>query len=343
MQFLKDRVGELELQLEDLWLVRECEELIDSTFRDIVTPRPDVSGNLATIIILSRGRCGLSLCITRYLVGMATTDLLVLITAVILHRISMLYFPVLFLQTTPICSVRIALIFAARDSSGWLTVAFTIDRFIAICCPKLKSNYCTENTAAVIIGIMCALSLVKNIPLYFAMEPLYIMNDVPWFCNFKPSFYSDIFWTAFSWIDHILNPCIPFLLMLLLNVLTVRYILAASRARRRLRVQKERDKVRDPEMESRKKSIVLLFTISGSFFLLWATRVVNFLSVRFTKTNYSTGSYPSNPRFILQETGVMLHLLSCCTNTCIYACTQRKFREEFKNGFNYLLHLIIRK
>ncbi|XP_069755509.1 probable G-protein coupled receptor 139 [Narcine bancroftii] len=302
-----------------------------------------VPGNLVTIIILSRGRCGLSLCITRYLVGMAATDLLLLIMAVILHRISMLYFPVLFLQTTPICSVRIGLIFAARDSSVWLTVAFTIDRFVAICFQKFKSNYCTEKTAAVVIGIVCALSLLKNIPLYLAIEPLYIMNDVPWFCNFKASFYSNVFWTAFNWIDHILNPCIPFLLMLLLNSLTVRYILVVSRARRRLRIQTIRQKQRDPEMESRKNSIVLLFTISGSFFLLWATRVVNFLSVRFTKTNYSTGSNPSNPKFILQETGVMLQLFSCCTNTCIYACTQRKFREEFKNGFKYLFHLIIRK
>lgn len=300
-------------------------------------------GNIVTIIILSRGRCGLTRCITRYLVGMAATDLLVLIMAVILHRISMLYFPVLFLQTTPVCSLRIALIFATRDSSVWLTVAFTFDRFVAICSQKLKTKYCTEKTAAVVIGVVCVLSFVKNIPMYFVIEPLYIINNVPWYCNFRLSFYSNTLWTIFNWIDHALNPCAPFVVMLLLNALTVRYILVASRARKRVRGQSHGEKERDPEMESRRKSIVLLFTISGSFLVLWTTRVVNFLLVRFTKSNYSTGSNPNNPRFILQEAGVMLQLLSCCTNTCIYAGTQRKFREEFKNGVKYLLNLIIRK
>ncbi|XP_072125803.1 probable G-protein coupled receptor 139 [Mobula birostris] len=301
------------------------------------------SGNLVTIVILSRGRCGLSRCISRYLVGMAVTDLLVLITAVILHRISMLYFPVLFLQATPVCRFRIALIFATRDSSVWLTVAFTFDRFVAICWQKLKTKYCTESTAAIVIGVFCALSFVKNIPMYFATEPLYIIDNVPWFCNFRSIFYSSVLWTAFNWIDHILNPCAPFVLMLLLNALTVRHILAASRARKRLRGHSNGEKKKDSEMESRRKSIVLLFTISGSFIVLWATRVVNFLFVRFTNSNYSTGSSRSNPRFILQETGVMLQLLSCCTNTCIYAGTQRKFRDEFKNGFKHLLNLIIGK
>ncbi|XP_072125802.1 probable G-protein coupled receptor 139 [Mobula birostris] len=302
-----------------------------------------VQGNLVTIVILSRGRCGPSRCITRYLVGMAVTDLLVLITAVILHRVCRLYFPVLFLQATPVCRLRIALVSATKDSSVWLTVAFTFDRFVAICWQKLKTKYCTETTAAIVIGMVSVLSFVKNIPMYFAIEPLYIVNNVQWFCNFRLSFYYNILWTVFNCIDYILNPCVPFILMLLLSVLTVRHILAASRARKRLRVHSNGEKQKDSEMESRRKSIVLLFTISGSFIVLWATRVVNFLFVQFTNSNYSTGSSPSNPRFILQETGVMLLLLSCCTNTCIYAGTQRKFRDEFKNGFKYLLNLIIGK
>ncbi|XP_067869019.1 probable G-protein coupled receptor 139 [Heterodontus francisci] len=301
-----------------------------------------VPGNLVTIVILSRGRCGLSRCITRYLVGMAVTDLLVIITAVILNRISVIYFPVLFLSTTPVCSLKIALIYIARDSSVWLTVAFTVDRFVAICCQNLKIKYCTKKTAAVVIGTVCGVSCVKNFPWYFVYEPLYIINGVPWYCNIKLSFYSEILWTAFDWIDRILNPCAPFLLMVALNTLTVRNILAANKSRRRLQARNIRENQSDSEMESRRKSIILLFTISGSFILLWMTYVVNFLHVRFTNSNYSTGSTLSNPRFILQESGNMLQLLSCCTNTCIYAGTQSKFREEFKNGLKYPLNLIIK-
>ncbi|XP_062915850.1 probable G-protein coupled receptor 139 [Mobula hypostoma] len=293
--------------------------------------------NLTTIVILSRGRCGLSRCITRYLVGMAVTDLLVLIIAVILNRMSVIYLPVFFHSITPVCSLKIALIYAARDSSVWLTVAFTFDRFVAICCQNWKTKHRTERMARMVIAAVCAVSCVKNIPWYFVYEPLYIIDGDPWFCNIKSSFYSELFWAAFDWIDRILNPCAPFLVMLLLNALTVRNILVANRARRRLRVQNTGDRQNDPEMESRRKSIVLLFTISGSFLVLWTLYVVHFFHVRFTINSYSTDSNLNDPWFILQETGNMSQLLSCCTNTCIYAGTQTKFREEFINGLKYPL------
>ncbi|GCC38226.1 hypothetical protein chiPu_0016738 [Chiloscyllium punctatum] len=294
--------------------------------------------NLVTILILTRGRCGLSKCITRYLMSMAVTDLLVIITAVILNRIPGIYFPGSFLSITPICSVSIALIYAARFSSVWLTVTFTFDRFVAICCQKLKTKYCTEKTAAVVIGSVCALGSVVNIPWYFIHEPIYTMDNVPWYCQLKNIRYTSPAWTAFDWIDHLLTPCLPFLMIVLLNALTVRYILVTSRARRRFCFQSNEENHNDPEMESRRKSIILLFTISGSFILLWLTYVIQFLYERFTN-DYKVQGF-SDPKFILIESANMLQLLSCCTNTFIYAVTQTKFRDQLMTLLKYPVHSI---
>ncbi|XP_067910385.1 probable G-protein coupled receptor 139 [Heterodontus francisci] len=299
-----------------------------------------VPANLVAIVILSRGRCGLSRCITQYLVSMAVTDLLVVITAVVLNRIRGIYFPISFLTITPGCSMSAVITYASRDSSVWLTVAFTFDRCVAICYLKLKRKYCNKKTAAVVIETVCALSCVKNIPCYFMYEPLYIMNNVPWFCSIKPIFYTSPHWAAFDWLDRILTPCVPFVLILLLNALTVRHIIAVSRIRRRLRIQSNGENQSDTEMEGRRKSIILLLSISGSFILLWMTYVINLLYVRFTNGNYFAGSNYTDPRFILQESGYMLQLFSCCTNTCIYAATQGKFRDELKNAVKYPLTLI---
>ncbi|XP_038644577.1 probable G-protein coupled receptor 139 [Scyliorhinus canicula] len=297
--------------------------------------------NLVAIVVLSRGRCGLSKCITRYLVSMAVTDLLVVLTAVIFNRIIGIYFPVSFMSLTPACTLSTVIIYAATESSVWLTVAFTFDRYIAICSQKLKTNYCTEKIAAVVIGTVCLLSCFKSIPSYFIYEPLYIMNNVPWLCNIKSSFYTSLAWTAYDWFARVLNPGLPFLLILLFNALTVRHILAASRSRRRLRANSSGENQSDPEMLNRRKSIVLLFAISGSFILLWMTYVVDFLYVKITNESYFGGSNFNDPRFIRQESGNMLQLLSCCTNTCIYAVTQRKFREELRNAAKYLGNLIV--
>ncbi|XP_032890443.1 probable G-protein coupled receptor 139 [Amblyraja radiata] len=262
---------------------------------------------------------------------MAVMDFLVIVAAVILSRLPALYFPVSLLSTTPGCSLVIAFSWFSKDTSAWLTVAFTFDRFIAICCPHLKVRYCTEKIATVVIGTVCVLYCVKNVPFFFTYEPAYVLDNIPWYCSIKDVYYTSLAWKIYDWLLYMVNPCVPFVLILLLNVFTVRHILAASGARKRLRAQSHGDKQNDPEMESRRKSIIILFAISGSFLLLRFTNVVNFVMVQFLIKNYANNSNSTNPMFILQESGYMMELLSSCTNTCIYAGTQAKFREQLKN------------
>ncbi|XP_067870145.1 probable G-protein coupled receptor 139 [Heterodontus francisci] len=296
--------------------------------------------NLAVIVILCRRRCGLSSCITYYLTSMAVTDLLVMITTVILNRIVGIYFPGSFMFITPVCSLRIALNYAIIDCSVWVTVAFTFDRFMAICCQKLKIKYCTEKTAARVIGTVCTLSCLINTFRYFQFEPVYIINNVSWFCSIKLIFYTSPAWAAYDWIHQILTPCLPFILILLFNALTVRDILVASKARKRLTVNNNGENRSDPEMEKRRNSMVLLLCISGSFILLYLLLLINFLYVRIAKFNYFSGSNFDQSNFILDQSGYMLQLLSSSINPFIYAGTQRKFREELKNGVKYPLSLI---
>ncbi|XP_072884119.1 probable G-protein coupled receptor 139 [Hemitrygon akajei] len=293
--------------------------------------------NIVAIVIISRGKCGLSRCISQYLVSMAATDLLVIFTAVILNRIPAIYFPGSFLSTTPVCSFSAALIYAARDSSVWLTVMFTFDRYVAICWQKLKAKYCAQRTAVIIVSVVCTLGCVINIPWYFVYEPIYVIDNVPWYCKRKDVFSSFPLWKIFDWTDRALTPCLPFLLILSLNALTVRHILVTSRARRRLRSCPSGERQSDPEMESRRKSIVLLFAISSCFILLWMPYVVNFLVVQF-QVDYTINGY-SDPRYILMESGNLFQMLSCCTNTFIYAVTQNKFRKELKVLMKFPLNI----
>ncbi|XP_078277484.1 putative G-protein coupled receptor 139 [Rhinoraja longicauda] len=294
--------------------------------------------NLVAIVILSRGKCVLSTCTTRYLVAMATADLLVLITEVILYRIRHHYFPWSFLSITPVCSVNIVLMSAATDCSVWFTVTFTFDRFAAICCQNLKTRYCTGKTAAAVLVTTGVLLCLKNIPRCFMYESGYIINNVPWFCDTMDSYYTHPGWVAFDWFDTVLTPLLPFAVILLLNALTVRHILVASRVRQGLRGESKGEKRSDPEMESRRRSVVLLFTISGSFILLWLTLVVDFVYYQITGTAASR----NDSEWILHLGGYLLRNLSCCTNTFIYAVTQSKFREQVKSALKYPLTSLFR-
>ncbi|XP_067835410.1 probable G-protein coupled receptor 139 [Heptranchias perlo] len=291
-----------------------------------------VTVNILTMIILSRGKCGLSKCVTRYLVAMATADLLVVITDLMLRQIPIRYQGQFeFLWSIHVCNIHAVLLFAAADCSVWFTVTFTFDRFVAICCEKLKTKYCTEKTAAVVLGTVTVLGCLKNTTWYFMFIGRYRLYNNPWFCGVTISVLYSRAWSVIELLHNILTPCVPFVLILLLNALTVRHILMASRARMRLRGHSSEESPRDPEMESRRKSIILLFVISGNFILLWVLFMVFSISNRMWYLGYESVLLP----LFIQELGFMLQLLSCCTNTCIYVVTQTKFRKQLKNILKY--------
>uniref|UniRef100_A0A4W3JCA9 G-protein coupled receptors family 1 profile domain-containing protein n=1 Tax=Callorhinchus milii TaxID=7868 RepID=A0A4W3JCA9_CALMI len=288
--------------------------------------------NLLAILIFSRGNCGLSKGVTVYLVAMAAADLMVIITDVILNRINNLYFPVGFLFYTPVCCFRVVLIATATKSSAWFTVVFTFDRFVAICCQNIKITYCTAKTAYFVIAVVTVLNCIQCIPYYFLFSPMTIIKNVQFYCTLKPTYYTLPIWGVFMWFNRVFTPIFVFLSIFLFNALTIRHILTASRVpRRRLRGHITGDRNRgesdsDPEMRNRRKSIVLLFAVSNSFILLWMTYVLFYIYWRFSKSYFQNG--PLDPFYIIWQTGYMLQLLSSCTNTCIYAVSQTKFREE---------------
>ncbi|XP_067837866.1 probable G-protein coupled receptor 139 [Heptranchias perlo] len=319
--------------------VVNSEEDSDRFEDDIVRLVKWYTFNLMTIIVLSRGKCGLSKCVTRYLVAMAAADLLVIITDLISRQIPITYrSEFTFLYHFDVCNIHAVLLYAVTDCSVWFTVTFTFDRFVAICSQKLKTKYCTEKTAAVVLGTVPVLFCLKNIFWYFFYYGDYILSNSPWFCGVTSDALFSQMWTGIEFFHYLLTPVVPFVLILLLNTLTVRHILVANRARRRLRGHSNRESASDPEMENRRNSIILLFVISGNFILLWALFLVFVVSERMFLMGYSSVYLPT----FVQEMGFMLQLLSCCTNTCIYAITQTKFREQLKNVVKYPFIVIVR-
>ncbi|XP_062898546.1 probable G-protein coupled receptor 139 [Mobula hypostoma] len=313
-----------------------AEQMLDKYYRVekifyVIIAAIGVLVNLLAIVILSRGTCGLSNCTARYLVAMAAADLLVIVTEVILFQISYHYFPISFLDITPVCSVIAVLRFTATDCSVWFTVAFTFDRFVAICCPKLKTKYCTGKTAAVVLTATGILFFLKNVPRYFTREPREIIDKMPFFCVLMHSYFTDPGWVGYDWSDAILTPLLPFAVILLLNALTVKHILVANIVRKGLLGPSKGANQCDPELKNRTKSVILLFTISGSFILLWLTLVLEFVYYQVT----GTGAGRNVSEIIFSDVGYLLRNFSCCTNTFIYAVTQSKFREEVRSAVKF--------
>ncbi|XP_067882421.1 probable G-protein coupled receptor 139 [Heterodontus francisci] len=264
---------------------------------------------------------------------MATADLLFIITEVILFRIGYYHSLRCFLHITPVCSVIIVLSRTATECSVWFTVTFSFDRFVAICCQKLKTKYCNEKTAGVVLVTTCILLCLENVPYYFVFEHGDIIDNVPLGCYLITAYFTEPRWVGFDRFDKILIPLLPFTLILFLNALTVRHIFVASRVRKGLRGERKGENCSDPEMESRRKSVILLFSISGSFILLWLVYVVQFLYYNITgrvPTDYSDSEH------IFRRAGLMLRTLNCCTKTFIYGATQSNVTNPFSSFSNCL-------
>uniref|UniRef100_UPI00398ED39B probable G-protein coupled receptor 139 n=1 Tax=Pristiophorus japonicus TaxID=55135 RepID=UPI00398ED39B len=270
---------------------------------------------------------------------MAAADRQVVILDLILRQIPVRYSSQFhFVMSIPVCNIHAVLLYAATDCSVWFTVTFTFHRFVAICCQKLKTKYCTERTAAVVLETVTVLSCLKDIFWYFMLTGKYYLDNDPWFCYRRDGVVGSTVWAIIELLHYILTPFVPFVLILLLNAPTVRHILVASRARRRLRGPSHGGGPRDPEMESRRKSVILLFVISGNFILFWSTYVVYSICNRLWYIGFNAVSLP----LCVQELGFMLQPLSCCTNTCIYAVIQTKFREQLKNVMKYPFNVIVK-
>ncbi|XP_059816711.1 probable G-protein coupled receptor 139 [Hypanus sabinus] len=295
--------------------------------------------NIVANAILSRGKCGLSRGITRYLVAMAVADLAVVIIEVGYFQIVDAYRAYWLLLPPPFCLVHYVFFYVSLDCSVWLTVAFTFDRFVAICWSTIQTKYCTPKIAGLVISTICVTFCLKNVPYYFLHREIGIgVWGGKWLtCTSKGSLHLDPKFEWFSWVDRLLNPLLPFFLILFLNILTVRQILASSRVRGGLRGQRTGKNEQDPEMKSRRQSIVLLFTLSASFLICWATTTLVFILLRCLYTDLETYIR----LFMAQRAGAVIQLFSCCTNTFIYGVTQTKFREQLKIAALSAVHILV--
>ncbi|XP_043542751.1 uncharacterized protein LOC122548289 isoform X2 [Chiloscyllium plagiosum] len=177
---------------------------------------------------------------------MTTSDLLFIVVYIILRRFQLYYYPPCFLQITPVCTVLYVLSRLSIDCSAWFTVAFSFDRFVAICFHEMKTKYCTGKTATRVLATICIFFCLKNIPNSFVYKPGKMVNNVPRYCYFRPGYFNDPRWTSFKYFQTFLTPLFPFIFILFINILTVRHIFEAIKVRKELRGQRKTEN--DPEI-----------------------------------------------------------------------------------------------
>jgi hypothetical protein len=125
-------------------------------------------GNFLTIIVLTRPTMHSSTNI--FLTGLAIWDMMVLFSTlflITLPELSETYsgevLPYVVVYVYPIALI-------AQTSTVWITVSFTVERYIAVCHPLRAARMCTPARARVVIIAVSICALVFNISRWFEYE-----------------------------------------------------------------------------------------------------------------------------------------------------------------------------
>ena len=289
-------------------------------------------GNTVNVAVLTRPSMKSST--NRYLTALAVYDMLylILVSALSLSHyetIASSYFYAWFNQLivrplTDTCS----------NTGVWLTLTFTVERYIGVCHPLKGKVWCTPRRAQIIISAVCLAAAAITFPEFFERTVVIKLDDVTnddviRFDVTRTEFGSSASYTfGYTYANQALFTFIPLVLLVFFNGLLIRQVVTSNKDRIKMTCVNEERQSRDQQ-----RITVMLISVVIVFLLCQLPQSVqNLYRVYKTVTHSLTPSI----RDILRITGNVFNLLviiNCSTNFVLYSSFSSKFRSTFAKIF----------
>lgn len=290
-------------------------------------------GNLFSFIILFKN-LGKASTYT-YLCALALLDLLVLYVGLL--RIWIGQFITDVLDTSNIlCKTGTFFGYVCSDTSVWLIVAVTIERFIAVMFPLKAPRLCSRRNAHIaIVGLILTFVAVNSHFLWSVEIHHYSFNrTVISKCHAKAVF-GYLVEDVWPWIDAGIYSFVPFLIIIISNIFIIKNIISAKHTRSILR-QKSSISTRKGTInsnrtrgESSKKITLMLLSVSFTFLI--STLPMNLVLIY---TSFADDVEEDDVSFVrrklLKTIAEMLMYVNHTVNFFLYCMTGKKFRDQFK-------------
>ncbi|UYV62115.1 hypothetical protein LAZ67_1007859 [Cordylochernes scorpioides] len=221
-----------------------------------------VAGNAVTIVVLTRRRMRSST--HTYLAALAFFDLLYLVLTFLL---SLAHYPqftecVTYLRMMP---VLIMLADGASNSSVWLTVSFTLERYVAVSHPIRGKLLCTESRARKVVlavGITC-FAITLPTPFEWTVEE-YVdptTNQTKVISTFSELGRNPVYRTVYYWLTVVVFIFIPCMLLAVFNAFLVRSVHVSTSRRRTMTRCKDDSSRQENRVTVMLICVVLLFLV----------------------------------------------------------------------------------
>ena len=274
-----------------------------------------VIGNILTIAVLRRRKFqGTTTAV--YLPLLAAADTAALIFGIIPEWLDYCEI-VVFKELHPwTCKFEKFLFYTSGDTAIWILVAFTFDRFIAVCFPFHKRAVCQPRRASIICGVIFALAVVKNLHVFWTRGPQYDEDGELYKVCGRPEPYTRFEVYVRPWIAFAVVMAVPFLIIIVCNTLIIRTLLKARRLRSQ-QTHSDKDK-------SFIQTTTMCMSASFAFLAFIAPSLVLLIGSPYWSNDDESNEAYNYAKAINNQLVYVNHSI----NFFLYCLTGAKFREE---------------
>ncbi|XP_078575049.1 putative G-protein coupled receptor 139 [Branchiostoma floridae x Branchiostoma japonicum] len=254
-----------------------------------------------------------------YLAALAVVDTIFLLTSVglqILHDEDIIH------ASDVYCKLTKFLVRSSGYLSAWITTAFTVERYIAVCHPMRRSALCTmDKTRKVLLGMVLVVCSVSCLEFWAQVERENM-------CVFR----DPQTWLNITIYDMTAGRLIPTAAVGVINIVIVIRVLQTQKNRQNLSKCAK-------ETEKRQNQItVVLFTVSTTFFLLTVPQSVSVVYDLSSHGGLHGGLQDIDEdtlfrKQVTNHTLALMFKLNFSVNFILYCVTGRRFREAFLRIF----------
>ena len=296
-----------------------------------------VVGNLISIAVLTRSWMRSST--NYYLTALAVCDTLYLIVASTLT--AQAYAAV---QASPVYrnyqfNVGKPLVDIFSNTGVWLTLTFTVERWLCVCHPMRGRIWCTPQRARYIIGLVGVAAVLITCPEFFEyqMPCTFTGSNCSSFLAKERDFANSVaFAHGYVTANQILFTFLPLVLLAVFNILLIRTVFrAAHRRRSMLECRQQRDSTSGrserQQREQQKVTVTLISVVLVFLFCHTPQAIQNiYYHVNNDVNNNDEEQTKTYTRSIFNSIFNMLVMINASINFVLYSTFNTKFRRTFK-------------
>lgn len=287
-----------------------------------------IVGNSVTIVVLTQRRMRSST--NLYLTALATSDVLYLIFS---FTLSLIHYPPINEAYSYLQYYGYGLMMTdfVSNTSVWLTVSFTVERWIAVCHPIRGKMLCTESRAKFVIATVFVLAFMSTLPTPFEHDVVEWWDPVTNQTAYRMA-YSDlgkdpVYTTSFYWFTTLLFTLIPLTLLAVFNSFLICAVHRSKQQRRKM-TSVRGDRTESFSSQETRITIMLIAVVVLFLLCQVPTSVIMLYEANVTPTR--------NQSVLFQGLGNVCNFLMAINASCnflLYSALSDRYRKTFLTTF----------